>query len=379
MKYIKNGRIIIPGGEIKGKVLVFSGNIVDIIDEKSIGEYGFGDVIDAEGGIVSPGLIDIHIHGNMGEDISDGNEDGLLKMSKSVVKTGVTAFLPTTMTLPISELEKSFDIVRKYKDKETGGAVVLGVNAEGPFIAPSKKGAQKAENIRKADAEFVIKNSDVIKLTTIAPEQDGALEQIKKIKENSDVIVSIGHSDANYGEAMEAFSVGVSHATHLFNAMTGLLHREPGTVGAVLTSDNVYCELIADTIHIHKALFKAVYELKKDKLILITDSTRAGGLGNGQYDLGGQMFTLTDGKCLLPDGTLAGSVLRLNDALRNFRDATGLENWQVIKLATLNPATELGDNTRGSLEKGKKADIVIFDDVFNVKKVFVSGREIKNI
>ena len=375
MKYIKNGKIIMPSGEITGKVLVFSGNIVDVINEDQIGSYGFGDVYDAEGGIVAPGFVDLHIHGYMGEDSSDGIEKGLLDMASEITKNGVTTWLPTTMTVPFEQLESVFDIVRKLMEKGHEGARIGGVNAEGPFISPKYKGAQKEENIKNIDADFLIKHSDVIKLTTVAPETEGALEAIKRVKENTDMVISIGHTAATFEQAKAGIEAGISHATHLFNAMTPLNHREPGTVGACLASENVTCELIADTFHINPGLFSLIYKIKKDKLILITDCTRAGGLEDGEYDLGGQLLTKKGIECRLPDGTIAGSVLTLNKALYNFKMHTGLEDYEVISLATVGPAKLLGDNTIGSLEKGKRADIVIMDKEYNVVKTFVKGRE----
>ena len=376
MKYITNGKIILPDGEIEGKALVFSNKIEHIIDPSEIGSYGLGDVYDAEGGIISPGLVDIHIHGYMGEDSSDGSEEGLRKMSSALTENGVTAFLPTTMTVSLDILEKVFDIIRKLKKEKLDGAQILGVNAEGPFISKKYKGAQKEENIITPDADFLIKNSDVIKITTIAPEVENAVETIKKISEKTDITVSLGHTAATYKEACTGIEAGAVHATHLFNAMTGLHHRDPGVVGACLGNGNVTCELIADNFHIDPALFSIVYNLKKENLVLITDCTRAGGLADGEYDLGGQMLTKKGVECRLPDGTIAGSVLTLNRALANFKNQTGLSDYEVIALATKVPARLLGDKSRGSLENGKRADIVIFDNNYNVLKTFVNGREI---
>ena len=376
MTYVKNGKIIMPDGEITGRVLVFSDRIVDIIDEKDIGSYGIGEVYDAEGGIVAPGLIDIHIHGYMGDDSSDGIEKGLRDMSRAVTKNGVTSWLPTTMTVPFEQLEQVFDIIRRLKTEEGGGASILGVNAEGPFISPKYKGAQKEENIKNMDADFLIRNSDVIRLTTVAPETEGAIEAIKKVKANSDIVLSIGHTSATYAQAMAGIEAGISHATHLFNAMSPMNHREPGTVGACLASENVTCELIADTFHINPGLFKLIYGIKKDKLVLITDCTRAGGLEDGEYDLGGQLLTKKGIECRLPDGTIAGSVLTLNKALYNFKKHTGLEDHEVIYLASAGPAKLIGESERGSLEKGKRADIVVFDNEYNVRKTFVNGKAV---
>ena len=372
MKYIKNGRIMMPYGEVCGKVLAFSDKIEGIIDESEIGQ---GEVIDAMGNIVSPGLVDIHIHGYLGEDSSDGSKDGLLKMAKELTKNGVTAFLPTTMTVSYAELEMAFDIVRELKSEELDGAQVLGVNAEGPFISPKYKGAQKEDNIRPIDPDFLIRHSDVIKITTVAPETEGAFDAIRKVKANTDIVVSMGHTSATYKQANEAVEAGVSLSTHLFNAMTPLNHREPGVVGASLLNGKVNCELIADTFHINADLFKLVWAMKKDKLILITDCTRAGGLEDGEYDLGGQTLTKKGIECRLADGTVAGSVLALNKALYNFKNHTDLADWEVISLASYNPAKLIGDSARGSLENGKRADIVVFDGEYNVVKTYVGGCE----
>ena len=371
MNYIKNGKIIMPNGEIAGKVLAFSEKIEGIIDENEIDPSG--KVYDAAGGIVSPGLIDVHIHGYLGEDSSDGSEEGLLKMSKALVSNGVTAWLPTTMTVPTEQLERVFAIVRGLMERGVDGAQIVGVNAEGPFISPKYKGAQKEDNIKKIDSDFLIRNADVIKITTVAPEGEGAIESIKEVTKKTDIIISMGHTSATFAQANAGIEAGVRHATHLFNAMTPLNHREPGVVGASLASDKVTCELIADTFHINAGLFRLVSDIKKDKLILITDCTRAGGLEDGEYDLGGQLLTKKGIECRLPDGTIAGSVLTLNKALYNFRKYTDLQDYQVIALSTVNAARLIGDTTRGSLESGKRADIVIFDNDFNVLKTFVGG------
>jgi len=376
MKYITNGKIILPDGEIEQKALVFSNKIEHIIDPSEIGSYGLGDVYDAEGGIIAPGLIDIHIHGYMGEDSSDADENGLRIISSALTENGVTAFLPTTMTVSVDTLENVFDIIRKLKSESLDGAQIIGVNAEGPFISKKYKGAQKEENIRTPDAEFLVRNSDVIKITTIAPETENAVETIKEVSEKTGIVISIGHSAATFNEAEEGIRAGAKHATHLFNAMTGLHHRDPGVVGACLKNKDVSCELIADNFHINPALFSLVYELKKDNLVLITDCTRAGGLSDGEYDLGGQILTKKGIECRLPDGTIAGSVLTLNKALYNFKNQTGIKDFEVISLATKAPAKLLNDETRGTLEKGKRADIVIFDKDYNVVKTFVNGREI---
>ena len=376
MKYIKNGRFILPHGIINDGVLAFDDKIFGFINENEIPENA--EVINANGGYVAPGLIDIHIHGYLGEDTSDGKADGIFKIANGIMKNGVTSFCPTTMTVSDDEINKALEVVRSLKEesKEWNGAEILGVNLEGPFINPNKKGAQAEEYIKKPNAKFVIDNSDIIRLVTIAPETDGGIEAIKEIRKKSDVIVAIGHTDATFEEALEGIEAGAAHITHLFNAQTPLHHRNPGVVGAALLK-NVTTELIADTFHVHKGLFELLARVKGENLVLITDCTRAGGMPDGEYTLGGQPIFVKGVKCLLEDGTIAGSVLRLNEAVKNLRDNTDLPIWQVVSAASIQAARVIGaDAFKGSLEVGKDADIIITDEEFNVLKTIIGG-EIK--
>ena len=373
MKYIKNGKFILPDGILENVVIAYDTKICGFTDEKDIPENA--EVIDANGGYVSPGLIDIHIHGYLGEDTSDGKAEGIFKMANGIIKNGVTSFCPTTMTVSMAEINKSLDVVRSLKDesKSWAGAEILGVNLEGPFINPKKKGAQAETHILKPDAKFVIDNSDIIRLATMAPEMESGYDTIKEITENCGVVVSIGHTDATFEEALKGIQSGASHITHLFNAQTPLHHRNPGVVGAAL-QENVTTELIVDTFHVHKGLFELLARIKGDNLVLITDCTRAGGMPDGEYSLGGQPIFVKGVKCLLEDGTIAGSVLKLNDAVKNFRDNTDLPFWKVVSAASLNPARAIGvDEFKGSLEAGKDADIIITDDEFNVIKTIIGG------
>ncbi len=376
MKAIVNGKIILPGEILEGQALLFDEKIVGIVPASEIGD---AEVIDAAGGFVSPGLIDIHIHGYLGEDTSDGSEEGLLKMAEGIAQNGVTAWLPTTMTVSYDELRRAFDAVRKLSKRENNpkGAQMLGVNAEGPFINPSKKGAQAVEHIRPADANFLIENSDIIRLFTIAPEMPGALDCIREVTQKTNLRVSMGHTAANYEEAKAGIEAGVRHATHLFNAMTPLNHRDPGVVGAALADDRVMTEMIADTFHISADLFGLVAKVKGDNLILITDCTRAGGLADGVYTLGGQPIYVKGIECRLKDGTIAGSVLRLNNAVRNVRAHTNLPLEQIVRMASLNPARAIGvADRKGSLEKGKDADIILTDPDFQVQRTIIGGETV---
>lgn len=373
MKCIVNGKIVLPDRVEEGKALLFDEKIAGVVCECEI--PADAERIDAGGCYVAPGLVDIHIHGYLGEDTSDGKADGVRTMACGVIKNGVTSFCPTTMTVSMDEINTALDAVRSVKDESESwnGARILGVNLEGPFINPSKKGAQAEEHIKKPDAAFIEKNADIIKLATIAPEMDDDYAEIKKITANTDVRVSIGHTNATFEEAMGAVEAGATHITHLFNAQTALHHRKPGVVGAAFTAP-VSTELIADTFHVHPGLFRMIHNIKKDKTVLITDCTRAGGMPDGDYTLGGQKIIVKGIECLLEDGTIAGSVLKLNNAVRNLLNNTDLSVSEAFNCASLNPAAAIGmDGEIGSLETGKRADIVIIDGDFNVKKTIIQG------
>lgn len=377
MKCIINGKLVLPNEVVESKALLFEDTIAEIADASAV-DVGKYETIDASGMYVAPGLLDMHIHGYAGEDTSDAKEDGLLKMCRALAENGVTSWCPTTMTVAKEEILAAFDTVRKvYARTDCYGAKVLGVNCEGPFINPSKKGAQAEEHILRPDAKFILDNADIVRVFTIAPEMDGGLECIREVYEDGRVLVSMGHTGATYEEAMAGIQAGVRHATHLFNAMTPLMHRNPGVVGAALSSDNVSCELIADTFHVNKGLFGLVAKIKKDKLCLITDCMRAGGMPDGTYTLGGQPVHKTGIKCLLEDGTIAASVLKLNEAVRNLYENTELTIAQAVACASLNPARALKvDDKIGSLEAGKCADIIIFDDQFNIQKTIIGGNTV---
>lgn len=374
MKCIVGGRLVLPDRIVEGMAIVFGEKIEKIAkpQEINISEY---EVIDAKGNFVAPGLVDMHIHGYLGKDASDGDAEGVMVMAKGIIENGVTSFCPTTMTVSKKELLAAFDSIRLLKNsKEYYGAKIIGVNAEGPFINPSKKGAQAEEHILAPDADFIIDNADIIKLFTVAPELCGALSMIEKVRGNTDVLISMGHTGASYEEALAGIEKGVRNTTHLFNAMTALTHRSPGVVGAALSSSEVYTELIADTFHVSSGLFGLVAKLKGDKLCLITDCIRAGGMPDGDYTLGGQPVHKEGIKCLMPDGTIAGSVLTLNKAVYNLYKNTDLELYEAFAAATINPATALGESNKiGSLESGKCADIIIADENLDIIMTITDG------
>lgn len=375
MKAIINGKIITRSGVLENKVLVFNETIQQIQEEVPTDCH----VIDAKGMYIAPGLIDVHVHGSCGADTMDQTKEAIEVISAGISKNGVTSFLPTTMTMSQEDIYGALDVIRLCMNQPLKGAKVLGAHMEGPFINAIYKGAQSDKYIMKPNYQFIENYTDVIKLISYAPEMDDNYSFTKEVKEKTDITLSIGHTNADYNQAKEAFNCGCSHVTHLFNAMTPLNHREPGVVGAALTSD-VFTELIADTIHVNQQLFQFVLNNKgKHKMVLITDSMRAGCMKDGVYDLGGQAVFVKDGAARLESGNLAGSVLTLNKAVYNFFKNTDITIDEAIHMASLNPATSIGIvNFKGSLEIGKDADISIFDEEMNCYLTIVEGRKVYN-
>lgn len=373
MLAVKHAKFIVKDRIESGKALLFTDKILAFVREEDIPEGV--EVIDAEGGYVAPGFIDLHIHGYLGRDVCDASEESMRIISKGLLENGVTGYLPTTMTVDMKTVEGAIDVCRKLMgDDDFDGSTILGVHAEGPFISASKKGAQDERFILKPDAEFVKNNADVIRIITLAPEEDDNFSAIRDIVIDTDVVVSMGHTSADYRTAMEGVAAGVKHTTHLFNAMSLMTHRAPGVVGAALNSD-VSCELIVDGYHVNSDLFDLVYKLKGRKLCFITDCLPAGGLPEGEYTLGGARIIYRDNICRLPDGTIAGSVLRLNKGVWNVYQNSNIPLYECVNCASLNPATTLGiEDQKGSLEVGKDADIVILDEEFNVKKTIIGGK-----
>ena len=372
MLVLKNAKIILENKILYGKALVLGDKIEAIIEETEIPEDA--EIIDCEGGYVTPGFIDLHIHGYLGKDVCDATAESIRTIAGGLVENGVTGFLPTTMTVDMSVIKGALDACREVRNSgEYYGSTILGVHAEGPFISASKKGAQDERFILKPDADFVKANADIIKIITLAPEEDKDFAEIKRMAEETDVVVSMGHTSADYKTAMESTKNGVKHATHLFNAMTPMTHRAPGVVGAALNSD-VSCELIVDTYHVDVALYEMVYKMKGRKLCFITDCLPAGGLPEGEYTLGGAKIIYKNNLCKLEDGTIAGSVLKLNKGVWNVYTNTSIPLYECVNCATLNPATAIGvADRKGSIEIGKDADIVILDNEFNVKKTIIGG------
>lgn len=382
MKAIINGRFIIPDETgrftVEGGLALFFDEKIRAIRPAAVSAAEREEVescIDARGAYVSPGFLNVHIHGCVGADTMDDDPEAIRKMQLFQAETGVTSFLPTTMTYDFPTLDRAFRHVREAMAREEG-ARVLGCHMEGPFISPAKKGAQAEKNIAKADFAKIAPYQDIVKIITVAPEElpDGG--QFIADCHAHGIVVSLGHTAADYATARQAIETyGAKHITHLFNAMTGLHQRHPGVVGAALDTD-ANCELIVDNVHIHPAAQRIVYRLKKDHLILITDSLRACGLGDGPSELGGQKVFVKGTLATLEDGTIAGSVLCMNDGLRIFRKNTGALIEEVVTAVTKTPAKELGlYDELGSLSVGKNADITIFDDALKIQRTIVAGRD----
>ena len=375
MKAIINGKIILKDRVVEDGVLLYSDVIEGVVKKDQIPEGA--EIIDANGGYVAPGLIEMHIHGYLGKDVCDGEEESIRVIAEGIVQNGVTAFLPTTMTESMDTIKKALESIRACmeKSKDWKGSVVLGAHVEGPFISPSKKGAQALEYILKPDAKFVKEYADVIKTITLAPEEDTEdFAAIRETVRDTDVVISMGHTSADYDTAMKATAAGVKHLTHFFNAMTPMAHRAPGVVTAGLNSD-ASIELIVDTFHVFPAFYDMLFKLKGRKLCFVTDCLPAGGLPYGEYTLGGQKIIYRDIVCRLEDGTVAGSVLKLNKGVWNVYTNSNIPLYECVNGASLNPATTLGiQDKKGSIAKGKDADLVILDDQFNVKKTIIGGK-----
>ncbi len=344
-----------------------------------LADFDLADYPDVEvlkhDGFISPGFIDMHIHGSGGFDAMDGDQESLNTIRQTIVRSGTTGFLPTTMTMAEDKIIAALDNIRSVMTDQDGtpGARILGIHLEGPFINAEYKGAQDPQYVQVPNNRWLKPYYDIIKVITMAPEMD---EDLKMTKEwvDAGILISIGHSSCTYDEAKEAYQAGVSHVTHCFNAMSKLHHREPGVVGAALLLPFTV-DMIVDGHHLRPEIVDAITRWKKpEEICLITDGIRATYLGDGLSELGGQRVTIKDGKCLLDDGTIAGSILRLDDAVKNTLTYTKKGLVDVINMASINVAREIGvDDTKGSLVEGKDADIVLFSNAFEIQDVFIEG------
>lgn len=380
---ITNGTIVtdelIPNGTIVviGDKIIFVGDEQEGARIKKAADPNVFEIIDAQGGYIAPGLIDVHIHGSDGVELMDGTEESVAAMARYVAKHGTVGFLPSTVTASAEKTRHVAELIADY----VGGpdeAEVLGIHLEGPYINEVFKGAQYGPAIRVVDFEELKTLyqilGDKLRLITLAPEVPGNEEAISWLCER-EITVSIGHSDANYYQAVKSFEQGITHATHTFNGMKGLHHREPGVVGAILATPGVKAELIADLVHVHPGTIKVLLQNKGvDQVVLVTDAVQATGLPDGEYVLGDQKIFVKDGAARLAEGNLAGSTLTLMRAVKNMVEEIGVSLSDGFKMASLNPAKSIGLQNKGWIREGNQADFVLIDQDFTVQKTIIGGR-----
>ena len=375
MKGLKNVKVYIKNvGIVKTNIGIENGRIAYIGNEENI------EPIFETDGIVVPGFIDEHIHGAGGADAMDGTVEALQTISEFLAREGTTGFLATTMTQSPENITNALKAVKKVREKgEYKGAEVLGVHLEGPFISPKHVGAQPLEYVATPDAELFDKYNEAsgksIKIVTLAPEVEGGLGLVKHLS-NIGVVASVGHTGGKYADVVNAVAAGATNVTHTYNAQTGLHHREAGVVGAAMLLDELNCEMICDTIHVSVPAIKLVIKNKPhDKYTLITDAMRAKGMPDGKSELGGQEVFVNNGEARLADGTLAGSVLKMNVAVKNLVEKAGVPFTDAIDFATYNPAKNIGVlNERGTIEVGKRADLTVLNSDFEVLYTLVNGK-----
>jgi len=328
---------------------------------------------------IIPGLVDIHTHGCMGYDFSDGKPEAMEPMARFYASHGVTSWCPTSMTLPYDVLSRAFGIAREYVDgkMQSVAAKVAGINMEGPYFSLKKKGAQNAAYLKLPDIEGFKKMYEdckgLVSLVDLAPELEGAKEFAAEISKLC--TVSVAHTDATYDEADKVFKAGADHLTHLYNAMPPIHHRDPGVIGAASENTSVFAELICDGHHIHPSAIRMAFLLFKDRICLISDSLRCAGMPDGEYELGGQPVFLRGGVARLEDGTIAGSSADLYTCMKN-AISYGIPREDAIQAATMNPARSIRkEDMIGSIENGKKADFIVCDDKIDLKEVYIEGRK----
>lgn len=377
---IKNIRIAMPSGLLMdGEILIQNGKISCISSESNDGFTG--EIVDGQGGIALPGFIDIHIHGAGGVDFMDGDEAAFVKVASFLPAEGTTSFLATTLTQSHDQIQQAIHCGSQFmRSKEHGtGAEMLGFHLEGPFIHPNQAGAQPLAYIQEPSfsllKQWFGEDLEHLKIVTLAPERDYDFNVIKELTRHG-IIVSAGHTTANYEEIVNAIEHGLTHLTHFGNAMSGLHHREIGVVGAGLLNEQLLCEVIADGIHLSEDMLKLMLKvIGSDRLILITDSMRAKGLPDGTYSLADQLVKVVGSKATLSNGTLAGSVLKMNDGIKKMKTIGNNLLLDIMKMSSVNAAKQLGVYDRkGSLEIGKDADIVLVNDHFEVDFTFCMGR-----
>ncbi|MBQ8308778.1 MAG: N-acetylglucosamine-6-phosphate deacetylase [Clostridia bacterium] len=379
MKCFKNATVYVDGEGLKKTTVCFT----DKIEKISRCADKSAEVIELpENAIVLPGFIDQHIHGAGGSDGMDGTVEDIATIAKTVAAEGTTSFLVTTMTQSKENITKAMQAVKAYRENAPEeGARVAGIHLEGPFIAAAHKGAQPLEYVKEPNIqafdEYNAASGNAIKIVTLAPEVEGAEEFIRHLTAEG-VVTSIGHTGAKFADIEKAIAAGAQDVTHTYNAQSALHHREIGTVGSAMLLDELNCELIADTIHVSVPAIRLLVKNKPaDKLTLVTDAMRAKGIPDGVSELGGQTVYVKNGEARLADGTLAGSVLRMNRAVQNMVTKVGVPFTQAVDYATINPAKTLKiDAETGSIKVGKRADFTVINDTYDVLLTVRDGKVI---
>lgn len=367
------------GGQVFDPQLGFTERTLCFAGDRVAETAAEGEVYDASGCFVIPGLTDIHFHGCKGHDFSDGDAEGLAVMADHELSRGVTQICPAGMTLLEEDLLRVCRNAAAHRRTAKSGAELVGIHLEGPFLSPAKKGAQNGDWLHAPDVAMYRRLADaaegLVKIVSIAPELPGAMDFIRAVSD--EVTVSLAHTAADYETAAEALRCGAHHATHLFNAMPPFAHRDPGVVGAALDDERTRVELIVDGIHIHPAMVRAVFKMfGRDRVVLISDTMRAAGMPDGDYTLGGQAVKVTGKLAALADGTIAGSATDLMGCLKT-AVSFGIPLADAVTAAAVNPAKEIGIYDRvGSFENGKLANAVVLDQELNVRDVFFHGRRI---
>lgn len=369
---IKNGKLFQEQGAFTDGDLFIEGD--------KIAASAGGEVIDASGLYVIPGLTDIHFHGCVGYDFCDGTHEAIGKIAQYQLEEGITQICPASMTFPEETLTSIFRAAAAYKNEN--GADLVGINMEGPYISMAKKGAQNGEFIHKPDADMFLRLQEaaegLIKLCDIAPEVDGAMDCIEAISDK--VTVSLAHTTADYDTAMQAFEAGAKHVTHLYNAMPPYSHRSPGVIGAACDCEKVFVELITDNVHSHPATVRTTFKMfGDDRICLISDSMMACGLDDGDYSLGGQAVTVKGNLATLTElGNIAGSVTNLMNCVRTAVKVMNIPLASAVKCAAVNPAKAIGIYDKyGSLTVGKQANVVLLDENLDIKYIIKDGKIVK--
>jgi N-acetylglucosamine-6-phosphate deacetylase len=371
-----NGVVYTADGEFKKLDLVIeNGKITEMGDHYKKIDSDI-QCIDASGLWVCPGFIDIHFHGAMGKDTMDREDDALNTLSMYNTRFGVTTFYPTTWAAKPGDILSAIEMVKTHMST-VEGAQVIGIHLEGPYLDQQHKGAQLASLIRNPQEIEYQKwfDTGIVKLITCAPEIEHGIDFVKKAVAHG-IRISIGHTGASYEQVLQAADYGASQATHLFNGMPPLHHREPGTVGGVLSDQRIFAQIICDGVHLHPAIVNMIYKLKtRDRVILITDSIRGAGLPDGDYDQNNQRFSVRNGVARTPEGGLSGSTLTMDRAVRNMMKFTSKPLEEILPMATSVPASEMGiAGFKGTLKPGYDADLVLLNQSFSVEKTIVKGK-----